>query len=100
MADKSEENIMSRITPRTQSHNPVLRSGYNAVSARVFAGLKAIERLVSYYREEAVLRSLDRRLLEDIGFEPLPQAECRPDHACRNEFAPLWEVFSWTRFGK
>jgi hypothetical protein len=91
---------MSTINPRAQSHDSVLTSGYNAVSARVFAGLKAIERRISYYREEAALRSLDRRLLEDIGFEPFPKVEYRPDHTCRNEFTPLWEVFSWTRFGK
>lgn len=91
---------MSRFTPGTQLRGSAIRSGFTAISERALAHIGAIEQRIAQYREEAVLRSLDRRLLEDIGFESAPKHEGRPDHAYRNEFTPLWEVFSWTRFAK
>ncbi len=91
---------MNNVTPRLPSQDSALHNGYQVLSSRLGSALETMRRRVAVYHEEAMLRSLDRRLLEDIGFELPSRTEYRPDHVCRNEFTPLWEVFSWTRFGK
>jgi hypothetical protein len=45
-----------------------------------------------------MLRALDRRLLQEIGFEPAATVESKPDHASSSDFAPLRVVFGWTPF--
>ena len=68
---------------------------------RVAAGLDAIRRYFARTREEAILRTLDKRLLADIGFEPVAENDIKIDDTCRRaDFAPLWEPFSWIRFAK
>jgi len=67
----------------------------------VAAGLRTIRRYFEASREEALLRTLDKRLLADIGFEPAIENDTKIDDTCRRaEFVPLWEAFSLTRFGK
>jgi hypothetical protein len=67
----------------------------------VTAGLDAIRRYFLRTHEEAILRTLDKRLLADIGFEPVIENDIKIDDTCRRaEFVPLWEAFSLTRFGK
>lgn len=91
---------MSKISPALQPKGSIFRSGYGLVSSTVLSGLVAIERSIARHREEAMLGALDRRLLQDIGFEPAPTAEIKTDHVCRSDFAPLRELFSWARFVK
>jgi hypothetical protein len=47
---------------------------------------------------EAVLRSLDRRVLLDLGIEKQGDEIERED--CRSELSSLRLLFSWTRFAK
>jgi hypothetical protein len=92
---------MTRITPKLQPKSSILLwAGYGLLCSRIWAGFRAIERSIARHREEAVLCDLDRRLLQDIGFEPVTTAKTKSDHASRSDFAPLREIFSWTRFGK
>jgi hypothetical protein len=89
---------MSKIFPVLQPKSSFFRNGLGLVSSTVLAGLLAIDRSIARHREEAMLRALDRRLLEDIGFEPAPTVESKPDHASRSDFASLRVLFGWTRF--
>ena len=91
---------MSKLFPALQPKSSIFRSGYWLVSSMILAGRLAIERSIARHREEAMLRALDRRLLQDIGFEPAPTVEVKSDHASRSDFAPLRELFSWARFVK
>ena len=99
MADLIRVNVMTRISNEAQPHGLIWRSR-NVARAGILAGLRAIENRMALHREEAMLRSLDSRLLEDIGFEPPAKSEAKSDSVCRSDFAPLWEPFSWIRFGK
>ena len=91
---------MSKNTSEVRSPESVMRSGYEAVARPVRHALARIELYFALSREEAILRSINRRLLEDIGYEPIPQADFRPDHVSRNEFTTLAEIFCLTRFHK
>lgn len=91
---------MSDISPALQAKSSIFRNAYGLVSSRLLAGLLVIEEDLAGRREQAMLRTLDRGVLEDIGVEPAPAAEIEPDHASRGGFAVLYEVFSWTRFAK
>ncbi len=91
---------MSEISPALQPKSSIFRNGYGLVSCAVLAGLLTIERNMAGRRQEAMLRALDRRLLEDIGVELAPTVEINSDGANRSNFAVLCEVFSWTRFAK
>jgi hypothetical protein len=89
---------MSKISPALQPKSSVFRAGYWLLSSKVLAGLRAIERSIASHREEAMLRALDRRLLQDIGFEPALTGETKPDHSSHSDFAAFKELFGWTRF--
>ena len=91
---------MSKNTSELRSSESVLRSGCEAVARGVRHALGRIELYFALSREQAILRSINKRLLEDIGYEPIPQTEYRPDHLSRNEFTTLAEIFCLTRFHK
>ena len=91
---------MSEISPALQAKSSIFQSGYGLVSSAVLAGLLTIERNMAGRRQEAMLRGLDRRLLQDIGVELAPTVEIKSDCANRSGFAVLCEAFSWTRFAK
>jgi hypothetical protein len=91
---------MSKNTFQVRLPESVLRSGYEAVARPVRYALGRVELYLALSREEAILRSINKRLLEDIGYEPIPQTDFRPDHASHNEFTKLAEIFGLTRFQK
>lgn len=91
---------MSKITSELRSSHSLLHRGYDAFSCRVRSTFGRLERYIALSREEAILRSINKRLLEDIGIEPIPQTDFRPDHLSRNEFTTLAEIFCLTRFHK
>jgi hypothetical protein len=91
---------MTEISPTLQPKSSMFWTGYGLLSSKILSGLWVIERNIARHREEAMLRALDRRLLQEIGFEPAATVESKPDHASRSDSARLRELFSWTRFAK
>jgi hypothetical protein len=91
---------MNRVYLRLRSHGPALHRAHIVLSSALRSFFGRIERFIVLYHEQAILRSLDRRLLEDIGFETVTRTKYQVDHASRNEFTPPAEVFGLTRFQK
>ena len=91
---------MSKIFAKVREERSIFRSGANGLASKFLTVQQSINRSISKHRGEAFLRSLDQRLLEDAGFEPVQRTEGAQDHASRSDFLPLLEPFSWTRFGK
>jgi hypothetical protein len=90
---------MTSIVPKVRLHRSLFAELRRSAFASMSRARRAIELYLAAQREEAMLRSLDPRLLEDIGFEPAVITEFEPDHASRGDFAPLWEPFGccWHR---
>lgn len=90
---------MTEISPTLKPERSIFWAGYGLLSSKVRAALRKIERSVAAGRDEEMLRSLDRQLLQDIGVAPAA-LEIEPASESRSDSAPLREVFSWTRFAK
>jgi hypothetical protein len=91
---------MTEIFHTLQPKNSMFWAGYGLLSSKILRALRLIDRNIARHREEAMLRTLDRRLLQEIGFEPASTVESKPDHASGSDSARLRELFSWTRFAK
>ena len=91
---------MKKIFPKAQVERSIFWRWCSDLASRFLTALQSINQSISSHRDEVLLRSLDQRLLLDVGFEPVQKTEVAQDHASRSNFRPLLEPFSWTRFGK
>jgi hypothetical protein len=95
-----EVTVMTRLFPNAEAERWIFWSGYDALGSWLLVLQRSFDQHIVKHRDEAIIRSLDRRLLEDAGIEPMPNLEITPQNASRRHFLPLSEPFSWTRFGK
>jgi hypothetical protein len=81
---------------RSTGADGTLRAGI-AGACRAFK--RTMDEGILRQRSEALLQSLDKRILLDAGIGSQGEEETKPED-CRNELSTLRMLFSWTRFAK